>query len=285
MFNDIRDVLERRLMAPAVRRILEEEEAYGAYIANRFRYIFLVFILIGTVINLYTLTDSELFYYGVKIYGIGILIYFLLTLAHSIILAKNVNSLNIFFGYITIIFDYSVLTGMMFAWSQMQSPDNFNYFLKNPGFDYFFLLFILVLIQIRIRLVIFSIILFFTIHFASLGYGLYIGVKLSYDWIDYILGNGIFLSDILIGRPLVFFCIAISVAYSIYRTVYMVRRIAKIESEKVSLSRYFSPMIVEEITKDPDILHTGKRQEWVIKITMKMWRVKIYQGQKRNTKL
>lgn len=251
-------------MSPAVRRVLEEEEANGAYIANRFRYVFLFFITIGGIINLSTVNEPELVDFGIKIYGAGLGMYFFTTVCHTIALRKKSKKINMIFGYITLITDFYILTAMMLAYTKMQSPNNFNFFLKNPSFIYFFLLSILALIQIRIRLVVTSLVLFFLIHFVSLGYGFFIGVKSSTGWFDYVLGDGIFWGDIILSRPLVFVCVTLAVGYSIYRTVYMVRRIAKIEIEKKSLSKYFSPAIVDEITKNPDMLVGGKRQEVTI---------------------
>jgi adenylate cyclase len=168
------------------------------------------------------------------------------------------------FGYITLFSDFYVLTAMMLSWTHLQSPDNFNYFLKNPSSFYYFLMFIFTLIQIRIRLVITGAITFLAIHFISLAYGLSIGIKQSDNWLNYVLGDAVYVGDFITGKPIVFICLSLALGYSIYRTIYMVRRIGTIEAEKKSLSKYFSPDIVEEITKNPEVLYKGKRQEVTI---------------------
>ena len=49
IIEDIKRSLDRNLMSTSVRKILEEEEENGAVIANKFRYIFFLFIIIGGI--------------------------------------------------------------------------------------------------------------------------------------------------------------------------------------------------------------------------------------------
>lgn len=264
MFQNIKRNLNRKFMSSAVREVLEEEEANGAYIANRFRYIFFLFICIGGAINLLGIKNADLQIRGLKIYAFGLSIYLFTTIFHSLVLKKKSQRLNMIFGYVTLFSDFYVLTAMMLAWTYLESSDNFNYFLKNPSMYYFILMFILTLIQIRIRLVITALSFFLVIHFGSLFYGLHIGVKQTDNWLYYILGDSVYFGDLFLGKPIVFICLSLAVGYAIYRTIYMVRRIGTIEAEKKSLSRYFSPDIVDEITKNPDEFNKGKRQEVTI---------------------
>lgn len=264
IIEDIKRSLDRNLMSASVRKVLEEEEENGAIIANKFRYIFFLFIIIGGIANIFTIDSPELRREGLKIYLYGLFMYLFITIIHTFVLKKKNLKLNITFGYITLIADYSVLTAMMLAWYHLQSPNNFNYFLKNPSMMYYFLMFILTLIQIRIRLVIAGSVIFLAIHFISLIYGLIIEVKTAESWVGHVLGDSVYIADLLTARPIVFICVSLAVGYSIYRTIYMVRRIGTIEAEKKSLSKYFSPDIVEEITKNPEVLNRGKRQEVTI---------------------
>ena len=93
---------------------------------------------------------------------------------------------------------------------------------------------------------------------------MYLGVPLSVDWKLYILGDQIYTSDLFLSRPIAYSSLALAIGFSIYRTIFMVKRIGTIEAEKKSLSKYFSPEIVEEITKNPEVLNQGKRQEVTI---------------------
>ena len=265
MFKKIKQNLNRKLMSSSVLKVLEEEELNGAILANRFRYLFLILVASGGVFNLTGIKDSEAQFKGSIIYGVGFLFYFIITLLHTRILKYCNDKKKIHqFEFLTIISDFGILTGMMFSWFKLESADNFNYFLKNPSFIYFIFPFVLSLIQIRLSLVIISIIVFILIHFSAILYGLYLEVPTSIDWKLYILGDQIYISDLLLARPIAYSSLALAIGFSIYRTIFMVKRIGTIEAEKKSLSKYFSPEIVEEITKNPEVLNQGKRQEVTI---------------------
>ncbi len=265
LLEKIKQNQNRKLMSPSVLKVLEEEELNGAIIANRFRYFFLFLISGGGLINLGGMQDAELKFQGFIIYGIGLSFYLAITLLHTRILSlcEDKNTIHKF-GFITILSDFALLTAMMFSWYRLDSPGNFNYFLKNPASIYFLLPFILSLIQVRLSFTIVSIITFIGIHFSSIFYGIYLGVPTSTDWKLYIMGDQIYMSDLLVARPIAYSSLALAVAFSVYRTIFMVRRIGTIEAEKKSLSKYFSPDIVEEITKNPEVLSKGKRQEVTI---------------------
>ena len=265
LLEKVRANLNRKLMSSSVLKVLEEEELNGTILANRFRYLFLILIVSGGVFNLAGIKDAEAQFKGSIIYGSGFLLYFIITIFHTSILRRCNDKSKIHrVGLMTTISDFAVLTGMMFSWYKLESADNFNYFLKNPSFIYFLFPFILALIQIRLSLVIVSIITFIFIHFISILYGVHLGVPTSIDWKLYILGDQIYMSDLLMARPIAYSSLALAVGFSIYRTIFMVKRIGTIEAEKKSLSKYFSPEIVEEITKNPEVLNQGKRQEVTI---------------------
>ncbi|MBK6604969.1 MAG: adenylate/guanylate cyclase domain-containing protein [Leptospiraceae bacterium] len=264
LLEKVKANLNRKLMSSSVLKVLEEEELNGAIIANRFRYLFLFLIVAGAAINQFEIKDLEARNKGIIIYVTGFFIYFAITIFHTRILTcGNKNKIR-FFGFVTVLSDFAVLTGMMFSWYKLESADNFNYFLKNPSFIYFLFPFILSLIQIRLSLTIVSIVAFLSIHISSVIYGMYLGVPLSVDWKLYILGDQIYTSDLFLSRPIAYSSLALAIGFSIYRTIFMVKRIGTIEAEKKTLSKYFSPEIVEEITKNPEVLNQGKRQEVTI---------------------
>ena len=164
MFKKIKQNLNRKLMSSSVLKVLEEEELNGAILANRFRYLFLILVASGGVFNLTGIKDSEAQFKGSIIYGV--LFYFIITFLHTRILKYCNDKKKIHrFGFLTIISDFAILTGMMFSWYKLESADNFNYFLKNPSFIYFIFPFVLSLIQIRLSLVIVSIVVFIVMAF------------------------------------------------------------------------------------------------------------------------
>ena len=231
MLKKIKYNLNRKLMSASVKRVLEEEELSGAIIANKFRYLFLILIASAGFLNLAGIQDLDLRFKGFKIYSVGLFIYLAITVIHSFLL-KNGNKKRIhIFGFITILSDFYILTSMMYSWYKLDSPDNFNYFLKNPTFLYYTFPFMLALIQIKLSYSAIGIFTFLCIHFSSIIYGSVLGVSLAPNWKTYLLGDAVFMQDLLVARPLVYSCLALTVGYSIYRTIYMVRRIGTIEAE------------------------------------------------------
>jgi adenylate cyclase len=265
MLNELKKNLEARFQLNSLRKVIQEEGIYSAKIANRFRYIFLLFIIINSILNLSGIKDQNQQELGIYIYTIGIGAYLFMTILHTLILKNNNRAFNDFFGYINVIIDFVIITLMLLAWYRIESPSNFNFFLKNPSFYYYLLPFFLSMIQLRFKYVFFCFICFILIHYLGLVYGFSINqVPLADTWHDYVLGGKLFYSDYIASRPLIFFIVTISISYSIYRTIFMLRKISIIEAEKSSLSRYFSPDIIEEITKTGLELKKGKKQEVTI---------------------
>jgi hypothetical protein len=185
--NNIKQNLNRKKMSSSVLKVLEEEELKGAILANRFRYLFLILLASGGAINLSGIKDLEARNNGILIYSAGFLLYFAITFFHSRLLTCDDKKKIRQFGFITIISDFAVLTGMMFAWYKMESADNFNYFLKNPSFIYFTFPFILSLIQIRLSLTLVALAAFLVVHIFSVLYGMYLGVPESVDWTSWVI--------------------------------------------------------------------------------------------------
>jgi hypothetical protein len=139
ILHKIKQNLNRKKMSSSVLKVLEEEELNGAIIANRFRYLFLILIASGGAINLYGIKDVESRNKGIVIYFIGFFIYFAITIFHTHILTCDDKRKIRFFGFVTVLSDFAVLTGMMYSWYKLESADNFNYFLKNPSYIYILL--------------------------------------------------------------------------------------------------------------------------------------------------
>ena len=99
--------------------------------------------------------DEQKFYFSLYTYAAGLLVYFSITLIHSIVLWKEDYKLNYSFGFFNILSDYLIIIFMLSAWLQQESPNNFNFYLKNPSLGYFILPFLFSLIQLRISYIVF----------------------------------------------------------------------------------------------------------------------------------
>ncbi len=75
------------------------------------------------------------------------------------------------------------------------------------------------------------------------------------------MSGKLYLLDALLKRPIIVIVVGLITIYSIYRAVSMVRRLADAQQQKVLLSRYFSPGVVEEITANPEVVRRGRRQK------------------------
>lgn len=98
-------------------------------------------------------------------------------------------------------------------------------------------------------------------HYSALFYGLSTSsVPFTDSWHDYVLSDSIILYEYIATKPLIFLFTTIAFVYVIYKALFMLTRIYQVESEKSSLSKYFSPQIAEEITKSGIELNHGKKQ-------------------------
>ncbi|MCU0849592.1 MAG: adenylate/guanylate cyclase domain-containing protein [Spirochaetes bacterium] len=257
----IKSVVEfwkENIFSPDAADILKMEEYNGAVMANRFRYIFLAIAAVPIFINAnVSIMGGNIA--GVFVNSVAFLVYLLFTLGHTFILARRWDRLNRVFGYMVIGVDYAIFTTILLLWWQIESPDNYSYHLKNQTMLYYLFPIIITVFQFRILYVVFSISLFMLLYGSFLAYGLHVGLETTTNWREYILGPGVILADVFTTKPAIFLCIAISIAYAIFRSIRMVRRIGIIETQKASLSRYFSPALVSEITNNPDIIMAGKR--------------------------
>jgi adenylate cyclase len=238
--------------------IIREEELSGARMANRFRYIFALVIAAAVFWN------SVSAYQGGYAGGyagniIALLSYLGITLMHSMVLRGSGHRLNRFFSYITIVVDYAIVTLVIFYWMSLERSDNPAFFLKNPTTLYYLLPILITVFQFNLRLVIFSITVFMMVYFSYFIFSLTAGVPLTSNWGEYVLGNSIIIADTATTKPLIYLCVALAIGYAIYRALRMAIRIGTVESQKSSLSRYFSPSVVEEIIDKPEALLSGER--------------------------
>ncbi len=258
-----KSIINDNLHSPALSELLKLEEYNGAVVSNRFRYIFFAI----ASVSVFTNTQSTIAAgntAGAIVNIASSVLYLFFTVFHTFILIKKKEKISRFFGYAVIIGDNFIFTVLLYLWWHIESPNNFNYFLKNYTMIFYLFPIIMTVFQFRIRLVVFSISIFILLYFSFILYGLHIGLYITNSWSEYLLGPGIVITDIITTRPAIYLCLAISIGYAIHRSIGMLRRIGLIESQKASLSRYFSPAVVNEITENPDIIAEGSR----IKVTV-----------------
>lgn len=258
LFNKINTYSNFTGFSNSVKVLLELEEKNGAKILNRFRY-FLTFILL-----LVGLEGSA----GVSSYIIANLIftfiYLSITILHSFILKRNSKKIIHMFDYISLILDNVLFLGLILYYWQLLSPDNFAFVLKNPMILIFLIPIVMSGIQFRVKLVQTAFLLFLIIFVSIVSYGIYTDIPTTLDWKEYVLGASVLMPAYLVIYFFTFLIIASIVWYSIYRAINMINRIGIAESQKASLSRYFSPNVVDEITNNPEVIETGRKQKVTI---------------------
>jgi adenylate cyclase len=243
--------------------IIREEERSGIITANIFRYIFSGFVAVSVLWN--TFAAEYAGYNNVYLGNLGALLcYILVTIGHSIVIKHGSNKINQIYSYLAIIMDYAIVTLIIYYWMQIQQTENMAFFLKNPTVLYYILPIILPIFQFNLRLVVFSFLCFILLYFTIIFLSIQNNVPTTQNWYDYVLGDSVILSDIFTMRPVLFFCVAMAVGYAIIRAVRMVLRISTIEAQKGSLSKYFSPSVVNEILENPDMIDNGRMINAVI---------------------
>lgn len=259
----IERIRKQYFRARNVDTIFREEEYNGALMANRFRYIFLVILAPPIISN--TITSLA----GASIAGgvinlVALVTYIAATVFHTVIIARRRYRIIRIMSYLTIAADFFLFTLVIIGWGLVVSPENPAYTLKNPTNLYYLLPIVLTVFQFRIRLVIMAISLFLAINSGYLAYSFIHGVPLTADWREYILGPAVIMSDVITTRTAIYTCVAAAMGYAIYRSYIMISRIGHAQAQNASLSRYFSPAVVNEITERPGILEHGRRQQATI---------------------
>ncbi|PJZ68517.1 adenylate cyclase [Leptospira perolatii] len=246
-------------MDDSVRKVLENEEMIGAYVSNAFRYLLLLFFGSQILANLGTgnLTANIL----------AISAYAIVTVGHSIVIRTCPKWAVSIFAYLALIFDFSLITGIILYYTYFASPDNFSFAIKNPIQNFYLFPLAFSLIQFRLRFVTLSLVLFYAAYFGIFYFGYSTGkITFAEDWQDYLLGPNLLLGDAIAGRPLVYLVLACIFCFGIFRTLVMIRRIGEAEAQRTLLSRYFSPGMVEEMMTNPNLL-SGRRQTATILFT------------------
>ncbi|BDA78156.1 guanylate cyclase [Leptospira kobayashii] len=244
-------------LSPTMIVLLEEEERNGAKVANQFRYLIGAAMTVSIIANLPNIDTV----WGYAVNFGALFFYFVNTYIHAYILRCQYEYWVKKYEYISIFFDNFLVSITILNWHLLKGEGNPNFILKNPVYSFYLLPLALSMFQFRIRLVLFSFLCFFFAHCIFLAYTFHIGSPIGNDWYKYVLGDELIVTDAIVTRPIIYFSLAICLSYGIYRTILMLKRLANAEAQKTSLARYFSPDLVEEITSQPDVIQSGRRQK------------------------
>lgn len=236
------------------------EESRGALISVRFRYVIWFSLFMSAIANL-TNIDTLIGYY-INFVALGL--YLGNTLIHEYILKKKNSDWKTRYDFVSIFLDNFLVTMTIVNWYFVKGGGNVNFLIKNPLIIFYLLPLSLAIFQYRISLVAFSFLCFLFFYYLFFFISLQNLTGITYDWNEYVLTDKIIVSDLAVTKPLVFFTLAIALGYGIYRSLSMLQKFASSESQKTTLSRYFSPDLVTEIISDPDLLSKGKRQKVTI---------------------
>ena len=238
-----------------VNDILQQEEVHGAILGNRFRYGAILFIGVAIIWN-----TSQLEGAGVIANMVSFGAFALITMLHTIVLRWGKPLLIKSFNYLTLLFDYILITGLIIFWTVTESPENAGFALKNPTNLYYLIPLLIPTFQFRIKYVVISYILFLLIHAGSILVSFHLGAETTNSWYSYVMGEGVILADLIPTRPMLFGLVALTAGLTIRRSLSMLRRLASAEAQKTILSRYFSPELAQRLTSQPDQLRTGDRR-------------------------
>ncbi|PJZ82262.1 adenylate/guanylate cyclase domain-containing protein [Leptospira meyeri] len=238
--------------------LLYQEEQMGALFAVRFRYVIGVALVASAVANLSN-TDSV---FGYLTNYVAITFYFINTFVHAQILKKSKGHWKTKYDYISLLIDNLLVTVTIFNWYILKGEGNPNFLVKTPLVVFYLLPLSLSLFQYRFSLVNFSFVCFLLSYYGFLIYALVDTKSVSgNDWNRYVLGDQIILSDASVTKPTVYLVLVFAISYAIFRSLRMLLKFAAAESQKTTLSRYFSPDLVSEIVSEPEVIAKGKRQK------------------------
>jgi adenylate cyclase len=239
------------------KKLWQEEEIHGAKIANRFRYIvglaFLAFAFadLSTTISFFGLLTN----FGV------IFLFFTNTMIHSKILKSGNSEWKLKYEFVSIFIDNTLTAVTIWNWYLLEGNNNPNYIVKNPIYFFFLIPISFTLIQFRISLVLNTLFYFLLYYYLFFFYSRIEGGPTGQSWYKYILGEEIIFADAIVTKPILASFLSIAISYAIYRSYIMLIRIGRVEAQKSSLARYFSPDLVDEITSQPESIRKGKRQK------------------------
>ncbi|MEM1156985.1 MAG: adenylate/guanylate cyclase domain-containing protein [Verrucomicrobiota bacterium] len=244
-------------LSDTARKILREEESRGEVLTNRVRYFFGLLALgptLAIVIQANVLT-------GILVNLSAFALYFGTTIAHSAVLSRSASRGRDFFRYLVVVMDVMVIAVIIAFWTSYKSADAPAFALKNPTLYFLALVLVAPILQYRLRLVGFALVLVLMMYAGMVVWTWVVGFESTNHWRDYVMGEGVVVSDVLFGRPVVFIGLALAAAFSIRQSLHMISRIGEAEAKRTLLARYFSPSVVEDITENPEEVRQARRQK------------------------
>ncbi len=239
----------------SVRQLLLDEEYKGSVLLNKIRFIFFFLNAIPVMYLAFTLETRGGIYANV----FTLIVYFTVAVIHFFALKKNNPTVTRLFNFLTVTFDVFIIFFVLIYWFQIGGQNDPAFLIKNPVILYFLLPISITLLLFRIALVFYVIILVLILYFGIIIYSFSHGFTGTNDWYLYITTNAVNEADAFITKPLLFLCLGVCMIYATYRTVALVRKIAETQSEKLTLERYFSPDILNDIIKYPEKIKEGRR--------------------------
>ncbi|MBM9592215.1 adenylate/guanylate cyclase domain-containing protein [Leptospira sp. 201903075] len=238
--------------------LLFQEEQMGALFAVRFRYVIGVALVASALANVGNI-DSI---FGHLINFVAITIYFINTFVHAQILKKSRGHWKTKYDYISLFIDNLLVSMTIINWFFLKGDGNPNFLVKSPLVVFYLLPLSLSLFQYRFSLVNFSFVCFLISYYGFILFAVFDShAVFSLDWYRYVLGDQIILLDALVTKPAVYLTLVFAISYGIFRSLRMLLKFAAAESQKTTLSRYFSPDLVSEIVSEPEVIAKGRRQK------------------------
>ena len=239
--------------SPTTEQIIREEQLRGDKLANRFRY--LLFMLMLPTYSLSVVGQA-----WILVFNVGMLSAFLMiTILHSWVILKGNDTQRNSMSYVVVIFDFLMIFGSGVYYAYTSSPDNLTIYFKIPAIWFFVIIGSIAALQFRKE----HILILGSLTFLGVGLMSYIiytdNIRLTDDWLAYGLGDAIIFPAFISSFTLVMLSFFLTIWYIIKRVRRMTQKIASLEVQKSSLSRYFPPSIAEEIIKNPEKLNRGQR--------------------------
>lgn len=250
---------KQKELRPWIRDILEKEEEAGAHLAIWFRYG--IGGLVG--LSLGALLPNTKTGIGVLVNFGALFCFFLNIFVHSKILKSTSTkrqAVKTFYDYFAIFLDNAIIAITLVNWYLLEGKGNSGFIIKNTIWIYFTIPLAITIFQFRIKLVLFSYLSFLFFFILLTAYSLQSNIEFTNSWFDYNLGKGVILREALFAKPIIYLILTICISFGIYRTLRMIQKVANLEAQKKSLSRYFSPTLIQEITDKPNAIAKGKRQ-------------------------
>jgi len=193
---------------------------------------------------------------------IALVVFWTVTIVNTVVLRNHEPLWPMAFNYLVVVLDCSIIFAMILMQSA-GTDGRTDYVLALKNENYWILLFPLILqvLQLRIKPVVATIAFMLAIQYCLVGLALAGHAALTTSFPEARMSGKLYLMDALLKRPVIVIVVGLITIYSIYRAVSMVRRLADAQQQKVVLSRYFSPGVVEEITANPEVLRRGRRQK------------------------